>query len=200
MASSPLDSEAAPLGEIYGIPGSGWSSPSWNWGYASGTGHDCAMICRRRWSSPESRATLVDALVNPSNVDVDGSSSSAFGGTLAGADAARDPPFEEIKLILGLAWQRGRWDGSDGGRGGYGEVLAEMARADRYEPSDDPSKSRALVEDMRRRYNLLGPDGGDAAEMEAIDLDGDDGLGLDAARRRCAGLVLRAMGFVQNGL
>ena len=23
--------------------------------------------------------------------------------------------FEEVKLILGLAWQRGRWDGSDGG-------------------------------------------------------------------------------------
>lgn len=190
--SASSNGEATARGEIYGVPGSGWSSPKWNWGSASGTGHDCAMICRRRWSTAESRAALVEALANPPRVD-DG------GVSLDDADAARDPPFEEVKLILGLAWQNGRWDGSDGGRGGYGEVLAEMARADKYEPSDDPDKIRALVEDMRRRYHLLGPGKEDAVDMESLDADGD-GAGLDATRRRCAGLVLRAMGFVRSGL
>eukprot|EP00566_Odontella_aurita_P021949 CAMPEP_0113552588 /NCGR_PEP_ID=MMETSP0015_2-20120614/15150_1 /TAXON_ID=2838 /ORGANISM="Odontella" /LENGTH=236 /DNA_ID=CAMNT_0000453581 /DNA_START=10 /DNA_END=720 /DNA_ORIENTATION=- /assembly_acc=CAM_ASM_000160 len=188
MSSTSPDGEATVRGEIYAVPGSGWASPDWNWGYASGTGHDCAMICRRRWSAADSRAALVEALLHPPPAD----------GGLVDADAARDPPFEEVKLVLGLAWQCGRWDGSDGGRGGYGEVLAKMA-SKAYEPSDDPAKSRSFVEDMRRRYRLLGGGKEDAAEMDSLDV-GDDGADLDEARRRCAGLVLRAMGFVQNGL
>merc|ERR1719282_1135055 len=100
---------------IYGIEGSGWKSPDWNWGSARGTGHDCAAICRRRWSDPADRRKLVDSLLDPVEFKASRPES--------------EVPFEEIKLILGLAWQRGRWDGSDGGPGGYGTVLEIMAEA-----------------------------------------------------------------------
>jgi len=192
---------AAEGGEIYGVPGSGWSSPDWNWGYASGTGHDCAAICRARWGTEEARAALVDALLKSSSsslvldadADTDTDTDSA-----AIPDAALDPPFEEVKLILALAWQRGRWDGTDGGRGGYGAVLSAMASADRYEPSSNPDRSRALIGDMKSRFRFLGPSEAESAEMDGVDPEGDGDL--DAARRKCAGLVLRAMGFVRNGL
>ena len=158
--------------EIYGIPNSGWSSKQWNWGSAIGTGHDCALICRRQYDSRKSREQLVSNLLQ-----------------------CKGPPFEEVKLVLGLAWQRGRWDGSDGGRGGYGEVLSEMAKAERYERSEEGDK--LLVQDMQERYLLLNPSNEDKEAMMAIFDETDD---LDAARRRCSGLVLKSMGFVDSGL
>eukprot|EP00984_Skeletonema_dohrnii_P029991 scaffold21033_cov71-Skeletonema_dohrnii-CCMP3373.AAC.1 len=100
---SPTETEK----EIYNIPNSGWKSKQWNWGSASGTGHDAAMICRRRWDSREERQKLVQSLLDPVE----------FKASYPDSEV----PFEEVKLVLGLAWQRGRWDGSDGGPGGYGE-------------------------------------------------------------------------------
>lgn len=112
---------------------------------------------------------------------------------------ARQPEnFEEIKLVLALAWQRGRWDGSDGGPGGYGEVLAAMAAAARYEIGSPQECSRRLVEDMRSRLPLLDPETEDLDCMEK--LFDDCGHDIDLARRRCSGLVLKAMGFVDGGL
>jgi hypothetical protein len=102
-------------GELYGIPNSGWTNPQWNWGYARGTGHDCAAICRTRYQTRASRETLVQQL-------------------LLNHEEPPTTNIEEVKLVLALAWQKGRWDGSDGGRGGYGDVLAYMAQAERYEP------------------------------------------------------------------
>jgi hypothetical protein len=114
--------------------------------------------------------------------------------------AARDRKpqnFEEVKLILALAWQRGRWDKSDGGKGGYGEVLSAMADARRYESGDEEDCSRVLVQDMQDRFPLLDPLLEDRVMMQSIfDLEPD----IDAARRRCSGLVLKAMGFIENGL
>lgn len=51
--------------EIYNIPNSGWCSDSWNWGYASGTGHDCAAICRKMYASRDDRQRLVSSLLEP---------------------------------------------------------------------------------------------------------------------------------------
>jgi hypothetical protein len=167
---------------IYDIPNSGWTCSEWNWGYASGTGHDCAAICRRKYTTRKERSKLVGDLMQAPGM------------------AARDRKpqnFEEVKLILALAWQRGRWDKSDGGKGGYGEVLSAMADARRYESGDEEDCSRVLVQDMQDRFPLLDPLLEDRVMMQSIfDLEPD----IDAARRRCSGLVLKAMGFIENGL
>lgn len=163
-------------GELYGIPRSGWTSPDWNWGFAMGTGHDAALICRRQYSSSEARSQLVQ--------------------TLIAADNTAEPNFEEVKLVLALAWQRGRWDGSDGGSGGYGEVLANMAKAKRYEVG--PECSKLLVQDMQQRFQLLDPSLKEVELMQSVVETVDSNV--EFARRRCAGLVLNSMGFVDGGL
>ena len=157
--------------EIYGIPNSGWAAKEWNWGSAVGTGHDCALICRREYNSRSARKELVSELMN-----------------------GKGPTsFEQVKLVLGLAWQRGRWDGSDGGPGGYGEVLNEMAKAKRYEIGNDCDV--LFVEDIKERYHLLKPNDADMDTMMTIDTND-----VDVARRKCSGLVLKSMGFIDGGL
>lgn len=160
--------------EIYGVPMSGWASPQWNWGYAVGTGHDCAKICRNMFSSRESRNELIQTLIEPAN-DV----------------SARTPPFEEVKLVLALAWQRRR--------GPYLDVLDNMASC-KYEPGDERSIilcDQNLVRDMQVRYPLICEDPSDLQQMEALDVENAD---LDLIKRRCSGLVLKAMGFKEFGL
>ena len=170
---------------LYDIPNSSWTSPQWNWGYASGTGHDCAAICRRKFASRAAREDLVESLLHPNDKQPQPSS------------------FEEAKLVLGLAIQRGRWDGSDGGPGGYGDVLAAMADARRYE-TDGIEESRMInfTNDMKLRYRLLNPTKEDMETMESIDVSSGDLTvdELDVARRKCSGLVLKSMGFIDNGL
>jgi len=162
-------------GTIYGIPDAGWSSPMWMWGYGQGTGHDCAMVCRQTYSTKESRGELVLELQEGGGPD----------------------NFEEIKLVLGLAWQRGRRDGSDGGSGGYGDVLTMMSNC-RYEDGTEEYCSKLLVEDMKKRFSLLKPNKEDLEVMNGlIENNNDD---LDVARRKCSSLVLGAMGFIDNGL
>ena len=160
-------------------------SPQWNWGYASGTGHDCAAICRRKFASRAAREDLVKSLLDPNN------------------EHQQPPSFEEVKLVLGLAVQRGRWDGSDGGPGGYGDVLAAMADARRYE-TDGTEESRMVnfTKDMKLRYRLLNPTKEDMEAMESIDVSSKDltVAELDVARRKCSGLVLKGMGFIDNGI
>eukprot|EP00591_Stephanopyxis_turris_P009322 CAMPEP_0195515402 /NCGR_PEP_ID=MMETSP0794_2-20130614/6477_1 /TAXON_ID=515487 /ORGANISM="Stephanopyxis turris, Strain CCMP 815" /LENGTH=184 /DNA_ID=CAMNT_0040643809 /DNA_START=242 /DNA_END=796 /DNA_ORIENTATION=+ len=174
-------------GEIYGIPNSGWKSPSWNWGSAVGTGHDCALICRTKYQTSDSRVDLLERLLNVDDT----------------TDTARIP-LEEIKLILGLAWQKGRWDKSDGGPGGYGDVLSLMAAADRYE--SDVAGRAAFVEDMAERFHLIADSEEDVDGIMDLYVDAKmcaiskDEMGLDRIVGRCAGLVLKAMGFVDSGL
>lgn len=167
--------------EIYGVKNSGWKSPQWNWGSAAGTGHDCAAICRRTYATKESRQELVSNLLEPAE-DLE----------------IRNPQnFEEVKLVLGLAWQNGRWDGSDGGSGGYGDVLQYMAEAKRYEDGPEDECSRRFVEDMHDRFDLLADNTSlELREMRAVLDDLEDS---DKARRRAAGLVLEAMGWVEKG-
>lgn len=113
-------------------------------------------------------------------------------------------PFEEIKLILGLAWQRGRWDGSDGGPGGYGEVLSIMADARRYEDEDEVISALNFIEDVGKRFGTISRNAEELKKMKSI---ANDVRGKHAEkeevfmdRREVAGLVLDAMGFVQTGL
>lgn len=162
--------------EMYGIKQSGWTSDTWRWGYGQGTGHDCAMISRKIYATPPLRAALVKSLI---------------GATL------EEPPFEEVKLVLALAWQNGRWDGTDGGPGGYTDVLATMADARRYEIGTDEDCSRQLVQDMQERFHLLEPTEDALNKMQRLWEDLPAKLEpFDAARRRCSGLVLDSMGWV----
>jgi hypothetical protein len=167
---------------LYGVPGSGWASPSWNWGYAVGTGHDCARICRNKYQSRSSRAQLVLDLQNAGR-----------GGD--GIGHATD--LEEIKLILALAWQRGRWDGSDGGPGGYGEVLSHMAQAVRYEIGGAVECRRRLLGDISSRFATLQPSDTAMERVSSLSASDED---VDSSLRVCSGYVLQAMGFVEVGL
>jgi len=136
------------------------------------------MICRDRYNYQKDRTELVEILWEPCK------------------DKIRKPPFEEVKLILGLAWQRGRWDGSDGGIGGYGDVLGYMAEC-RYETEDEQTNAIKLVKDMKERFHLIASEAA-VEKMKNLDhlCDGD----VDLMRRKCASLVLSEMGFVKNGL
>ena len=108
--------------------------------------------------------------------------------------------FEEVKLILALAWQNGRWDGSDGGVGGYGDVLQYLADAQRYEGSDDDETcSKLLVSDMMSRLPLIQSSLSSLPTLEDLIQECGEG-NVDGLRRKCAGLVLREMGFIDKGL
>lgn len=166
---------ALAMKEIYGVPNSGWTSPTWNWGYAQGTGHTCAAICRERYATRAARQALVQDLLEA---------------------AAADP--EEIKLVLALEWQRGRWDGTDGGPNGYGHVLAAMAAAQRYE--DETQGWSNLVQDMANRFPTLLTNKRDKTallqEMETC----REANNVKEGFLKCAGLVLREMGFIERGV
>ena len=129
------------------------------------------MICRNKFNSPASRQQLIDDLLRD--------------------DAEQD--MEEVKLVLGLAWQKARWDGRDGGRGGYGDVLSEMARAKRYESDNPVQNAERLVEDMLGRFHLLRPSKEEQSSMENLSAD------PLVAQQQCSGLVLQVMDFVEYG-
>ena len=106
-----------------------------------------------------------------------------------------------------MAWQRGRWDGSDEGTGGYGEVLENLVMADRYENGTELQWSKLWVSDLASRFHLLQPSAEHASTMESllqessmctVDEHGDNSV-VYRARRRCSGLVLLEMGFINNG-
>mmetsp|Transcript_24766 Transcript_24766/g.51871 ORF Transcript_24766/g.51871 Transcript_24766/m.51871 type:complete len:250 (+) Transcript_24766:45-794(+) len=181
---------------LYGIPNSSWKSPQWNWGSAMGTGHDCAAICRRRWSLRDNRSALVQLLLD-------------------GGRAEEDVSFEELKLILGLAWQKGRWDGSDGGVGGYSEVLGLMAGGERYEIDGEDGEVVSawnFVEDVSGRFEKIARGAKELEIMEKVadralsmkgkygSLNEEDRREVFVARMICAGLVLDSMNFVDSGL
>ena len=175
---------------IYNIPNSGWSSPQWNWGSAIGTGHDCAMICRKLYNTKAEREKLVDSLLNPIEYK------------------STHPEFEisfaEVTLILGLAWQNGRWDGSDGGPEGYGHVLSTMAAAKRYEEDDEVLSALNFIDDVSKRFSTISQNSDELNKMKSIAIDireKHDATKEEVfmTRRICAGMVLDNMGWVENG-
>ena len=177
--------------EIYNVPKSGWASPQWNWGSAQGTGHDCAMICRRLYDTKADRQNLVQSLLEPVKYKAQ--------------HPETEVTFEEIKLILGLAWQKGRWDGSDGGPDGYSHVLQTMASARRYENEDEVLSAFNFIEDISERFHTIRSSEESLTRMKSIVIDvrekhdaGSEEVFM--VRRICAGMVLYDMGFVENGL
>ena len=175
---------------IYGISKSGCKSPQWNWGSAVGTGHDCAKICRQNYSNRILRQDLISNLINAQGTEED-----------------KPSDFEEVKLVLALAWQRGRWDGSDGGTGGYGEVLENLVVADRYENGTELQWSKLWIRDLASRFHLLNPSTDNVATMEYLvqesevptEDEHEEYSVVCRCRRRCSGLVLLEMGFINNG-
>lgn len=167
--------------EIYNVRGSGWSSPEWRWGYSVGTGHDCAMICRQKYSKQKSRSDLIKQLWD----------------SVKCVDGQRQPCFEEVKLILGLAFQNARWDGSDGGPGGYADILTMMADAKRYETEDDVANAKIFSDDMLSRVHLISPEESLEKLKGIRDFCGDD---YDLLRRKCSAYVLSEIGFIEKGL
>lgn len=181
------DAEWQPSKEMYGIPHSGWQSPEWKWGDESGTAHECAAICRHRYRTVESRIKLVQRLLDSS------------------PSPAKPTNLEEIKLVLALAWQQGRWDGTDGGERGYREVLAKMEQAEVYELGTATQCAARLVEDMVSRLPLLLRDtDNDTRRMYLTEISAirSEVLAGEAirAQRRCSGLVLQLMGFIDTGI
>jgi hypothetical protein len=172
--------------ELYGIPGSGWTSPSWNWGSAQGTGHECAKICRKTYATAQDRAQLIENLLLEDKEDT----------------PIRTPTdFEEIKLLLALVWQKYR--NMSIGNKMYGDLLDQMAdgRFDNEVVSgedDEAACSKLLVQEMQKRFIYLQPDVQDRITMNTLLYEtGDD---YDLSRRRCSGLVLKAMDFEDLGL
>jgi hypothetical protein len=137
-----------------------------------------SMICRKKYSTQQQRFDLVSNLIK--------------------MDLSDPANFEEVKLVLGLAFQNGRWDGSDGGRGGYGDVLLHLAEAIRYEDGSNSDCATTLVRDMTERFVLLKPTKEQINTMQSVWVDCNNDPNL--AQRRCSGLVLQALGFVEKGL
>lgn len=193
---------------LYNVENSGWSSSEWNWGSSIGTGHDCAKICRQKFANQRVRQELVTQLLN-SGKDDDGIQTSftednrRFPTTINDSrttSCQQNIDFEEIKLVLALVWQRGRWDGSDGGPGGYSEILHHMVEAVRYEIGTDEEISRRFVHDMQSRFQLLSITQrqfhGSMSTLDDGDLSEED---IFLQRNICAGLVLQAMDFIEKG-
>ncbi|KAL3787179.1 hypothetical protein HJC23_010189 [Cyclotella cryptica] len=182
-SSSNIDTETTK--ELYNIKNSSWSSDQWNWGSAVGTGHDCAAICRRRWSDKIDRKKLVSALLEP-----------------AANHNRGEIPFEEVKLILGLTWQRA------GRSNGYNKVLENMARAKRYEiPNDEVLSALNFITDIKDSFpsiarskqelDLMNRVAGEILQYHHHMVCKEDVFRI---RRVCAGMVLDAMKFVENGI
>lgn len=208
MSNSNKNSNKKKCKEIYNIPGSRWSSPTWNWGYANGTGHDCALICRRKYSTEQARQELIQSLLLHGE-NGDGNDGDESKITNDNNTSLPSPPFEEVKLILGLTMQRGKWDGTDGGRnGGYGEILEYMAQAKRYESSNEEMHSKLFVKDMSDRFHLIVgnmfSDENDVDINDSMDMmkqiHKNYGHDYDIMRKKCAGLVLQKMGFIELGM
>jgi len=104
--------------------------------------------------------------------------------------------FEEIKLILALMWQQART--VDPSIEAYGQILDEMAKGKRYEEgTNDEIRSRLFVQDMQKRYMWLNPDMDDKIAMTMLWYETED---YDVARRRCSGLILKSMEFIDDGM
>jgi len=180
--------------EIYGVAGSGWSSPEWKWGSAKGTGHDCAKICRERYATPESRLELIECLLlSKEEIQMD----SDADDTAASSEERVPENFEEVKLVLALAWQKARKK-CYGGLESYGELLDEMAIGQLYEVGTEEDCSLLLVQHMQKRFFWLYPDVQDKISMNTLLYDCESDF--DWIRRRCSGLVLQAMEFEEIGL
>ena len=95
------------------------------------------MKCRQKFETSSARHELVNSLVH------------------ADTDTQILSNFDDVKLVLALAWQRARKLDPD--MESYGQVLDAMADL-RYENvKDDMEGDKLLVQDMQKRYMWLKP-------------------------------------------
>ena len=95
------------------------------------------MNCREKFGTSSARHELVNSLVH------------------ADTDTQILYNFEDVKLVLALAWQRARKFDPD--MEAYGQVLDAMADL-RYEnEKDGTAGDKLLVQDMQKRYMWLKP-------------------------------------------
>jgi len=71
--------------------------------------------------------------------------------------------------------------------------------ARRYEIGTEKECALNFVQDMQERFSLLKPDPEDQTTMNQLLIRQDD-ANFDISRRQCSGLVLKAMGFLENGI
>lgn len=183
-----------------------------------GTGHDCAAIARQRYATKRTRQQLVQNLLLQQEHEVmftkdedngtDDENTHTKTNPNDGVVRTNEPVptdfgnnFEEVKLVLGLLWQKSRWDGSDGGPGGYRDVLRSMIQARRYEPPQPEWESaRYLLQDVQERFHRLQPTPEQQSIMDELVATETNVTNYDHKRRVCSGLVLQAMGFIDKGL
>ena len=98
------------------------------------------MKCRQRFATEDQRRELVNSLVH------------------ADTDTQVLSNFEDVKMVLALAWQRGR--NFDPDLEAFGQILDQMADL-RYENRDDGEGNmegdRLLVQDLQKKYMWLRP-------------------------------------------
>lgn len=134
------------------------------------------MICRQKYASDESgRGALIDSLMEGDD-DVD---------------------LEEAKLILALVIQKANHLKPWGGQieVAYTQVLDHLVGAERYE---DNAEKPLLLQDLQKLFMWLEPDVQDKIDMNLLLYEAKDDIEL--ATRKCLGLTLQAMEFVEFGL
>lgn len=136
------------------------------------------MICREEYATKEAREKLIENLI----------------------DTRIPEDFEVVKLVLALVMQKANnwkpWGGQV--EASYTQVLNAMVEAERYEEEEEDIGTRRFVQDLQKRFVWLEPEVEDKIAMNLVLYDAEDDF--DLARRRCCGLTLKAMDFVDFGL
>ena len=163
-------------GGLYGIEGASWSSPSWNWGSAIGTGHDCARIFRNKVSARGDREAYLATLREAT-------------------EEASSDKLDEAKLALCLTIQRACRSGHAGPTykpEGMYAVMDKMARAERYEGK---GAGERLVKDLAQSYSYMEEivaGKGDAKAMKAL-------VGGKGNELKAIAMALQGMKFAELG-
>jgi len=194
VSSFSLSSSSSSSGskEIYGIPGSSWTSPEWKWGSPEGAAQDCIKICREKYSTPKARSELIDCLLLPEEAVRSKNNNDDA------KDSSRVPEnFEEVKLVLALFWQKTR-ELSCAGFEPYWALLDELASGGMYEEGTEEFCSTLFTQHMQKRFTWLDPEVEEKLSMNMLQYSGE--TDFDWMRRRCSGLVLKTMDFEEIGL
>ena len=169
------------------LPPEPWTSPKWNWGSARGDAHDAARVVRGVLNeSPSRRRDWITAMVQSTPSD----------------DAV---PWEEVKLVMALAFQLSghrRAEVCRSGNGTWLEVMAMMQRGyfEGGMTGRDGGGDLALAMELEAR---LTPDGKNLLRdaKAAASASGAPAAWVhDAVRRSAAMAVLLELQFLEVGI
>ncbi len=188
-----MEAEIVPDGPRGGtgvaLPPEPWTSPNWNWGSARGDAHDAARVVRGVLNeSPSRRRDWITAMVQSTPSD----------------DAV---PWEEVKLVMALAFQLSghrRAEGCRSGNGTWLEVMAMMQRG--YFEGGMTGRDGGGGGDLALAMELearLTPDGKNLLRdaKTAASASGAPAAWVhDAVRRSAAMAVLLELQFLEVGI